>query len=250
MEANLKNYIRNTTILEEREREVRLHPEYDTNHTYMIRNIPHQELNMLSVTTYIAQFFEKFDPDKILKNWEEKQDPRLQQKTKEQWKHTWKQLGVNAAKLGTHMHAQFENYFKTGDYEIIPEMKPFQEWLEEFNIVPFKSEFTVFSEDMALVGNIDLITQNDDGTYDIWDFKRKAEIKADNYGKYCSHPISHIPDHEKSKYQLQLSIYKRILEKEYGITIKRLWNLCVFGYEVRVIEQRYLHDEMYMLFEN
>ena len=65
---------------------------------------------------------------------------------------------------------------------------------------------------------------NEDGSIDIYDWKRSKEIKTTNRWQYATTEcISHLPDTNFWHYSLQLNIYKFLLEKNYGKTIKDMY---------------------------
>jgi ATP-dependent exoDNAse (exonuclease V) beta subunit len=90
---------------------------------------------------------------------------------------------------------------------------------------PYRTEWLIFDEDLKISGSIDMVYENEDGTLNIYDWKRSKEIiKTNNWNKYASCPeISHVADNNYSHYSLQLNIYKTILERKYGKTVKELY---------------------------
>ena len=82
----------------------------------------------------------------------------------------------------------------------------------------YRTEWTVFHEELKIAGSIDMIFENPDGTLQIYDWKRCKEIaKAPAFNKY-SHIacIDHLPDTNYWHYCLQLNTYKAIIEEKYG----------------------------------
>ena len=78
-------------------------------------------------------------------------------------------------------------------------------------------------------GQNDFVTENQDGTLTIYDWKRSRDItKTNNFNKFSINPqIEHIPDSNFWHYSLQLNIYKGILERKYDKTIKDLFLVCL-----------------------
>ena len=67
------------------------------------------------------------------------------------------------------------------------------------------------------------------GEYIIYDWKRSEKIiengmpvKINKYGEKGNHPLEHLDNTPYYHYALQLSLYKYILEKNYGIKISDL----------------------------
>jgi len=100
----------------------------------------------------------------------------------------------------------------------------------EKKLIPYRTEWTVFDEDLGLAGSIDLCFIKPDGTIAIYDWKRSKEIKQSSsfYVKYSKNPVlSHIPDLNYWHYSLQLNIYKQILERKYGKTVSEMCLVCL-----------------------
>ena len=107
------------------------------------------------------------------------------------------------------------------------EWKYFLKYLEDTpDLKPYRTEWTIFHEDLHLAGSIDMIYENPDGTLAIYDWKRVKEIKRVNhFNKYAiPYVISHMPDSNFWHYAMQLNTYKVILEEKYG---KKITELCL-----------------------
>ena len=89
----------------------------------------------------------------------------------------------------------------------------------------YRVEWMIFDEDVHLAGSIDFVSENDDGSLTIYDWKRCKEIKKTNGfgGSALTECISHLPDTNYWHYALQLNTYKTILERNYGKTIKAMF---------------------------
>jgi hypothetical protein len=215
-----------------RDRYVREHPEYDENHIYLIRGQSHIEKGYQSVTTYIKQFFDAFDADGIIDKyydkWQSNNHEKYGGKTKDEIKQMWEDNRDDAATKGTYMHRQFELFLNEEKTDVmIDEFENFILWYLDTDIVPYRTEMTVYSPKYKLVGNIDLITDNGDGTYDIIDFKRTNKNPEASFGRYCNEPLRGYSDSDATKHALQLSVYKKILETKYDLKINKLWNLYI-----------------------
>ena len=93
---------------------------------------------------------------------------------------------------------------------------------------PYRTEWMVYYEEMKLSGSIDMIFENEDGSLQIYDWKRCQEIKHEAvFGKYASTScISHLPDTNFWHYSLQLNMYKTIIEEKYGKKVTELYLVC------------------------
>ena len=96
-------------------------------------------------------------------------------------------------------------------------------------LIPYRTEWTVFDEELKLSGSIDMLFQDSNGKFHIYDWKRSRDIvKTNGWNKY-SHVecINHLPDTNYWHYCLQLNTYKGILERKYNINICDLYLVCL-----------------------
>ena len=190
--------------------------------------------SFISVTTYIHTHFKQFDSEVIInkmkksKNW--KQSKYFGMKNYE-IKKLWDDNGKNASSLGTKLHNDIEFFYN--DIEIINDSI---EWTyfknfynNNINKTPYRTEWTIYDENLKICGSIDMIFINDDGTLSIYDWKRCKEIKLKNdYKEYSITPsINHLHDCNYVHYTLQLNIYKKLIERNYGFTVKDLHIVCM-----------------------
>jgi ATP-dependent exoDNAse (exonuclease V) beta subunit len=91
---------------------------------------------------------------------------------------------------------------------------------------PYRTEWTIFDEELKLAGSIDMVYENSDGTLAIYDWKRSKEIsKINKFNSYATTEcISQYPDSNFWHYALQLNTYKAIIEAKYG---KKVTELCL-----------------------
>lgn len=220
---------------------------YETGHKYIISIDP--ESKYTSVTTWVHEHFPKFDSDKIIKNmmngknW--KEGHKYWNMTAEQIKEQWNKNKENVAGAGTDLHYdiecfmndkrfQFEYYHKEL-YEIYRSdnlKNKSKEWEYFINFVkdhphfkPYRTEWTIYDEDIKLAGSIDMVYENDDGTLSIYDWKRCKEItRINNFNKYAlKECINYMPDSNFWHYCVQLNTYKSILERKYDKIVKELF---------------------------
>lgn len=220
---------------------------YETGHKYIISTDP--ESKYTSVTTWVHEHFPKFDSDKIIenmmngKNW--KEGHKYWNMSAEQIKEQWNKNKESVAGAGTDLHYdiecfmndkrfQFEYYHKEL-YEIYRSdnlKNKSKEWEYFINFVkdhphfkPYRTEWTIYDEDIKLAGSIDMIYENDDGTLSIYDWKRCKEItRINNFNKYAlKECINYMPDSNFWHYCVQLNTYKAILERKYDKIVKELF---------------------------
>jgi hypothetical protein len=135
-----------------------------------------------SVTTWIKQFFSKFNSDLIIDRMMKSPkwpDSKYFGKTKQDIKDEWKANGDEAAKLGTAMHKMFEDYYN-GEPVVSEgvEYEYFQKFITDHtHLKPYRSEWTVYDESLKISGSIDMVFLNDDSTLSIYDWKRCKSIE-------------------------------------------------------------------------
>lgn len=180
-----------------------------------------------SVTTWIHSHFAKFDSDAIIDNMmkgKKMQDPTYKYygMTKEQIKELWS--SNDAAQKGTNMHYDIECYYNGLDVKNDNiEYQYFLKFAEDYaHLKPYRTEWIVFYEEMRLAGSIDMVFEDDQGDLWIYDWKRTQELNPEAFGNKTSITpcIEHLPDSKFWHYSLQLNIYRGILERKYGKTIK------------------------------
>jgi len=185
-----------------------------------------------SVTTFVHSLFEKFDADKIISNmmnssgWE---NNKYYGMTRKEIKQIWDNKRDTAAGEGTKLHYDIECFYNDVELEVPNNSLEYQYFLtfhKDFShLLPYRTEWIIFYEELRLAGSVDMIFKNEDGSIDIYDWKRVKEIsKVSKWNKWCkSDVISHLPDTNYWHYALQLNIYKAILIKKYGMKVRDLY---------------------------
>ena len=200
-------------------------------HTYTIDGDP--SVKYTSVTTWNHSHFEEFDADAIIdsmmrsKKWTES---KYYGQTADEIKAGWDKNRDEAAAAGTAMHYDIECYYNQCPREnTSTEYEYFKQFLEDYpHLEPYRTEWTIFHEELRLSGSIDMVFRNKkDGTFSIYDWKRCREIKkADR--KCSKNPvIENIPDTNYWHYCLQLNTYKAILESKYDMKIFDMFLVCL-----------------------
>lgn len=206
-----------------------------------------------SVTTWNHSHFPHFDSDKIIenmmngKNW--KEGHKYWGLTAQEIKKMWDENKNSVSGAGTDMHFDIEcfmnnknlppdythrelyEYYISNTDTLVHDFKPL-EWKYFINFVketphlkPYRTEWTIFHEDLKLAGSIDMVYENEDGTLSIYDWKRAKNITTVNhFNKFAINPIiCHMPDSNFWHYSLQLNTYKAILEGKYNKKIRDLY---------------------------
>jgi ATP-dependent exoDNAse (exonuclease V) beta subunit len=187
-----------------------------------------------SVTTFNHKLFEQFDANKIItkmknsKSWESNKYFGM---SDEEIKNVWEKNRDEAAQAGTNMHYDIECYYnECPNSNNSTEYEYFINFTKEFSdLKPYRTEWTVFHEELKLAGSIDMVFENKVGDLLIYDWKRSREIvKTSNWNKFSNcETISHIPDTNYWHYCLQLNTYKAILEAKYDKKVVGLYLVCL-----------------------
>ncbi len=204
----------------------------------------------ISVTTLVDECFPKFDsvywaskialrdgvdPEVVLDRWQREAD--------------------RARSLGTAMHEKIERYYLGhDDGDDTDAFRLFRLFAAHNRLYPYRTEWRIFDEDYGVAGTLDFLERTPDGTFNIFDWKRsKKLVEADGrivmqspYGKRALHPVSHLHDTSYWHYALQLSIYRSILERKYGIRVSGM-KLGVFHPSCStpwIVDVPYLRDEV------
>ncbi len=201
------------------------------------------------------------------KNWESNE--KYYGKTPEQIKKEWQDNCNKAAADGTRMHFVIESYYnekfnpespykcklpsfylekeggeageeeeeeeeeedktKVGSTSI--EFEYFTTFVRDHkSLVPYRTEWTIFDEELKLAGSIDMLFYDSaSGNFHIYDWKRCRNIqKTNGFNKWGNKEcIEHLPDTNFWHYSLQLNVYKALLERKYNMTIDGLYLVCL-----------------------
>lgn len=204
---------------------------------------------LISVTTLITKFFKEFDTDFWAKK---KADERGV--TPDVIKAEWAEKSKRARSKGTEMHAMIENYYKGGSILDVPEdVRPlFSHFAAQYQLEPYRTEWPIYDEGFGVAGTLDFLELKD-GVFTLYDWKRsekliwRGEVEKDNhFGIKGIGPFANIDDTTYWHYVLQLSTYRYLLEKNYGINVEKA-RLAVFHPRFEhpyVIEVPYLRNEV------
>ena len=197
-----------------------------------------------SVTRLVHDCFPSFNPDKVIdkmmnsRNWKKS---KYYGKTKEEIKNEWKQNGQLAAKTGTRMHLMIEHFYNDMEINIDEEdiIDVEIDYFENFHkkeiennkfykLEPYRTEWMVYDKELKMAGSIDMTFENEDGSIDIYDWKRSKEIKKTNsWESATTDCIDFMPNANFWHYSLQLNVYKKILELKYGKKVTALYLVCL-----------------------
>ncbi len=203
---------------------------------------------MRSVSNVVGMFFREFDAVGIsLKKCfgNETEAAKLRE--------SWECKGAVASQAGTFMHKQIEDYLNgkqvpdllcdvsfNGNFirhsevvDISREWSYFKAFERSVSFTPFRTEWRVYDADARIAGTLDFVCACEDGTYEIYDWKRSNKIDPMERNRWASglNGLEHLTDTSYIHYCLQQNLYRYILQKNYGIKISRM-NLVVLHPEL------------------
>jgi len=197
-------------------------------HVYTV----HGDSTFTSVTTWIHSLFPTFDADKIIDGMmtgKKMRDPSYKYygMTKQEIKALWGSKGTEASCAGTNMHYDIECYYNYMEVENNSvEFDYFLKFDADFpDLIPFRTEWMVYYEELKLSGSIDMIFEKPNGELEIYDWKRCEEIPHESFGNKTAIAscISHVPDSKFWHYAIQLNTYRAIIQAKYGKKVTALY---------------------------
>ncbi|MCG8894676.1 hypothetical protein G1K73_13085 [Tenacibaculum finnmarkense] len=200
---------------------------YSKQHIYTIDNVPAP-----SASTIISRFFPEFD----IEYWSNRKAPQLGMSAIEVAR-MWSDKGKVARDKGTFLHEQIENYYLGEEYSETEEFNLFKQFLEKHtNLEPYRSEWRIFDEKHNIAGTIDLLVKNEENGFDIYDWKRSKKIIntfnnlpiTSNQWQSGIGKLNQIDDTSYNRYTLQQSLYRYILEENYGLIINNMFLIVLY----------------------
>lgn len=186
------------------------------------------EKDWISVTTFIGQFKQPFEADKIALKSSKNKKSKWFGMTPEAIKEAWKNEANRATTLGTWYHNCRESDICALDTMerhgvTIPVFKPLE--IETVKYSPDQKlkdgvypEHMVYLKSMGLCGQSDLV-EVINGEVHITDYKTNKEIKVEGFTNWegittkMLKPVGHLDDCNLNHYTLQLSLYMYIILK-------------------------------------
>ena len=217
-----------------------------SDHLYIVNGVC-----LESVTAFVSNCFPKFNAELHAKQKAGALGISVQEVIEK-----WEQKGKESRDLGTAMHKKIENYYQGIDSANDDTFNLFRIFANNIKLVPYRTEWAVYDWEYKLAGTIDFVDcQN--GQYTIYDWKRSDKIiangmpiKTNKYGEKGNYPLEHIDNSPYYHYALQLSLYKFILERNYGIKVDKL-RLGIFHPTYNkpyLLEVPYLESEINSIF--
>ena len=198
-------------------------------HKYFIDGIP-----VPSVSTLIRKFFPEFDSIGAARKL--RPSNPLFGMSVDEIVATWNKKGKEASDKGTFLHEQIENYYLGNEYMTMEEFSLFEDFATSHSFLdPFRCEWRIYDEEFGIAGTIDFVAKNGD-KYEMYDWKRSKKvvepstgqaIENDRWGKKGIGKLGGIDDTSYNQYCLQQSMYRFILEKNYGVNISKMFLVVI-----------------------
>jgi len=196
-------------------------------HKYFIDGVLYSELGYRSSTTFLHDFFPPFDTNRaigfIMRSPKYTDDPEYRYYRKEAAtiKAEWAELGRVASEAGTKVHADIEYYLN--DIEVDNDSVEFTMFLtwknDNKHLIPYRTEMLIYDEVNRITGSIDAIYWDPfQKHFVLVDWKRSKAIKKSGGGKGYF-PLEHLNNANFFHYSIQLSLYRNIFERLYGMTV-------------------------------
>jgi hypothetical protein len=130
-------------------------------------------------------------------------------------------------------HPMVQSFLEREMHTLNPEFGKFLLWLaSKPRWMPFRTEWSLYNEDLKVAGQPDSIWQNldDNNAFIIVDWKRthkpltkdKAILKDQSFEKIGIPPCSHLYDAASCHYYVQQTLYAYLLEMKYDIFISKI----------------------------
>lgn len=189
---------------------------------------PEDERDWVSVTSFIGNFKQPFEADKIAEKSSKNKKSKWYGMTPEAIKDAWKAEANRATTLGTWYHNCRESDICALDTMerhgfTVPVFKPLE--IDTVKYSPDqKLKDGIYPEHMVYLKSAGLCGQSDlvevvDGCVHITDYKTNKEIKAEGFTNWegittkMMPPVNHLDDCNLNHYTLQLSLYLYIILK-------------------------------------
>lgn len=198
----------------------------EENHSY--ESITDENINWISVTSFIGQFKEPFDAKGMADKCSKNKKSKWFGLTPQQIQEAWSSEAKRSTDLGSWYHNQREadlvsHATLVRDGFTLPIIKPIYD--QGIKIAPDQKlsdgiypEHFVYLKSAGVCGQSDLV-EVVNGVVNITDYKTNKEIKKEGFknwegiAKKLSNPVHHLDDCNLNHYTLQLSMYLYIILK-------------------------------------
>lgn len=195
-------------------------------HQYYINGQP-----ATGVSTLVSRFFPEFDTAYWSARKAQERDCSAEEVASE-----WAAKAAESSAAGTALHQRIEEFYNYGSTASATSTTDFAHFLafqhDHAHLVPYRTEWQIYHEELLIAGTVDFVARNDDGTLSIYDWKRSHKVvdingqPLGNSYQAAEGPLKDLPDCSFSYYSLQQNLYKWLLEARYGCRVRDL-NLVV-----------------------
>jgi len=209
-----------------------------SDHHYILKENNSKQIFTQSVTDIIESHFKGFDADLVSKSLV-KYAPKYKGMDPYDIQREWEKKKEHGSKV----HAQIEKYILNEKKPTFNLSKIGTEWFDE-NYQTYGDEYCpevrVFSEAHRIGGTVDLLIYNKekDGCY-IFDWKTSGSDIYKSKGKGISSVTSDLKDCKFTTFELQLSMYKYLLQEIHDIKIINHFVLHLKDSGVDLIKTKY-----------
>lgn len=176
----------------------------------------------------------------------------------------WEKLKIESSILGKVLHKTIEEFYntefdfskskrwlryaKTYKDSHVSGWDRFIDFLKKGKMYkrdPYRTEWVIYDEDIKIAGTIDIVYMNDDGSLDMYDWKRTKYIprRTENDNEISNTQYWH--------YVLQQNLYKYILERKYGMRVRAMHLVQLHpDYDMRIFVVPDVQEKVRLIFEN
>lgn len=185
----------------------------EATHTYLLDDRPLKSVSSI-VASQFRKFNAKFMARNIAKTRSADPDSPYFGMTEDQIEQQWTESGKESRDAGTRLHLDIENFFQKG---VAPENPDSVEWKQFLNFVNDHPSWVCIGNETrvhnhTVGGTIDAIFDTPEGIV-LVDWKRIKALDFSGFGMGKG-VMRHVPDCNYSKYSLQLSLYRRLINVE------------------------------------
>lgn len=180
----------------------------EDSHTY-VYNCEGRKIVFDGVTSWIGKYTKPFD--KSIAKFIAYRDGITEEDVLKSWD--------MARGYGKYLDKLVGDYINYGKFTDQPEVQNFIQAMEEKELTPLVSEWTIYDESIKRASNVDLVCADKEGKLVIVDLKSmEKDIKYHGYkGQTMSYPIDTLEDSKYYKQALQVGIYKLWIERLYNL---------------------------------
>ena len=149
---------------------------------------------------------------------------------------SWRAYGESRAQLGTDLHYEIETYLNGARDPAKEPTREFAQFLAWYAVrgpvlgEPYRTEWSLFSEDVYLAGQLDCLFRRADGSFVMVDWKCVEALPDTKQGfnkGFGNPPCQVLPNTNLSHYYLQQNLYRWFLRTHYGIDVREMYLLQV-----------------------